>query len=142
MSESCSKATEIVYQLYGIHKQIMPKFERCTGIGQSRLDLLHKLYEDGEISQTALQKEVNIDRAAVTRHLKQLEEKGIVSRRKNPNDNRITFVRLTDEGYQKIVAYREEKERFIASVLKGFNEEERAVLSDMLTRIEHNVEKI
>ncbi|OEH92082.1 MarR family winged helix-turn-helix transcriptional regulator [Bacillus solimangrovi] len=142
MLESCSKSEEIIYQLYGIHKEILSKFERCTGIGQSRLELLHKLYESGEISQTALQKELNIDRAAVTRHLKQLEEKGIVFRRKNPSDNRITFVSLTDEGHQKIVAYREEKARFIINVLKGFEDEERTILLDMLTRIQNNVEQI
>ncbi|MEW9502808.1 MarR family winged helix-turn-helix transcriptional regulator [Jeotgalibacillus marinus] len=142
MSDSCSKETQIAFQLYGITKQILPKFERCTGISQSRLELLHKLYEVDEISQTALQKEVNIDRAAVTRHLKQLEDKEIVTRRKNPEDNRITFVRLTDQGRNRIVAYQEEKQLFITKVLKDFKEEERSVLLDMLTRIQHNIDQI
>ncbi|QBP43022.1 MarR family transcriptional regulator [Paenisporosarcina antarctica] len=119
-----------------------PKFERCTGISQSRLDLLNKLFEKEEISQTALQKEVNIDHAAVTRHLKQLEEKGMVSRRKNPADNRFTFVRLTDEGRERIASYQDEKQRFISKVLAGFAEEERSILLEMLIRIQDNVKNI
>lgn len=142
MSNSCSNEGKIVYRLYEINKQTSPKFERCTGISQSRLDLLNKLFEVDEISQTELQKEVNIDHAAVTRHLKQLEEKRMVTRRKNPADNRFTFVRLTDEGRKRIVAYQEEKQQFISKVLTGFNVEERSLLLDMLTRIQDNVKNI
>lgn len=142
LSISCREEEKIIVQLNDIYKQMSPKFERCTGISQSRLDLLHKLFEVEEISQTALQREVNIDSAAVTRHLKQLEGKGMVSRRKNPDDNRFTFVRLTEEGRQKIEAYREEKEIFISKVFKSFTKEERAVLSDMLSRIQDNVQEM
>ncbi len=119
-----------------------PKFERCTGISQSRLEILHKLFEVEEISQTALQKEVNIDSAAVTRHLKQLEAKEMVTRRKNPDDNRFTFVRLTEEGREKIASFRIEKEEFIRKVLKDFSEKEQTELSDMLSRIQNNIEEI
>ncbi len=119
-----------------------PKFERCTGISQSRLEILHKLFEVEEISQTALQKEVNIDSAAVTRHLKQLEVKEMVTRRKNPDDNRFTFVRLTEEGREKIASFRIEKEEFIHKVLKDFSEKEQIELSDMLSRIQKNIEEI
>lgn len=142
MSNSCSKDEKITVQLYDINKQTFSKFERCTGISQSRLELLHQLYEVNEISQSALQKEVNIDSAAVTRHLKQLEEKGMVMRRKNPEDNRVTFVRLTDEGRNRIKDYREGKQIFISKVLMDFTDEERTKLSDMLTRIQNNIEEI
>lgn len=142
LSNSCTDDGKIVYRLYEISKQTNPKFERCTGISQSRLDILTKLVEVEEISQTALQKEVNIDNAAVTRHLKQLEEKELITRRKCTDDNRFTFVRLTEAGRKRIVAYHEEKQKFISKVLNGFSEEERSLLLDMLLRIEDNVKKI
>ncbi|WP_273832572.1 MarR family winged helix-turn-helix transcriptional regulator [Guptibacillus sedimenti] len=142
MKASCSDEGEILYQLNNIYKQMSPKFERCTGISQSRLEILHKLFEVEEISQTALQKEVNIDSAAVTRHLKQLEAKEMVTRRKNPDDNRFTFVRLTEEGREKIASFRIEKEEFIRKVLKDFSEKEQTELSDMLSRIQNNIEEI
>jgi DNA-binding MarR family transcriptional regulator len=138
----CKEEEEILYRVFEITKQTMSKFERCTGISQARLDLLHQLYEVEEISQRALQKLVHIDHAAVTRHLKQLEEKGMVVRRKNPDDQRFTYVSLSEEGRSKIVAYRSEKQRFISNVLADFSEEERKVLLGMLSRIKENVEKI
>ena len=78
-------------------------------MSQSRLELILQLYEVDEISQKALQQEVNIDNAAITRHLKQLEANGMIVRRKNPDDNRITLVSLTEEGRNKIQAFQVEK---------------------------------
>ncbi len=52
---------------------------------------------------------MNIDNAAITRHLKQLEANEMIVRRKNPDDNRITLVSLTEEGRNKIQAFQEEK---------------------------------
>jgi DNA-binding MarR family transcriptional regulator len=140
--DTLSKEENILRYFNDIYKQMSPKFERCTGISQSRLDLLHKLIEVEEISQRALQREVNIDNAAVTRHLKQLEAKGMVSRRKNPDDNRITFVRLTTEGRERIDALCQEKKEFIDQVLKEFSSAEQDILSDMLIRIQHNLKNI
>ncbi|MDR7072483.1 MarR family winged helix-turn-helix transcriptional regulator [Fictibacillus barbaricus] len=142
MSNSFIADETILYQLYDIYRRTAPKFESCTGISQTRLKLLHELYEVEEISQRELQKRVNIDHAAVTRHLKQLEEKRMVIRRKNPEDQRFTYVQLSDEGRLRIIQYREEKQKFISDVLNGFKEEERVQLLDMLTRIQNNIEKI
>lgn len=139
----CSKEDELIIQrMFELNKKAMPKFERCTGISQSRLEILRELFEAEEITQRALQKKVNIDHAAVTRHLKQLEESGMVQRRKNPEDNRFTYVQLTDEGKRRVAAFCEEKQRFISNVLKGFSKEESSALLEMLTRIKENIEEI
>ncbi|MEH6989676.1 MULTISPECIES: MarR family winged helix-turn-helix transcriptional regulator [Bacillales] len=139
----CSKQEELIAaRLFELNKQTMPKFERCTGISQSRLEILRELFEAEEITQRELQKKVNIDHAAVTRHLKQLEEKGMVIRRKNPADNRFTYVSLTEEGKTKIAAYCEEKQLFISKILNGFSELERSTLLNMLTRIQENVDNL
>ena len=66
MTTCCSQEGEILYQLQSLHKVIGAKFEACTGISQSRLELLAVLFHVDEISQSDLQKKVNIDGAAVT----------------------------------------------------------------------------
>lgn len=118
------------------------KFEACTGISQSRLELLTLLYHADEISQSDLQKKVNIDSAAVTRHLKQLEAKGMVSRRRKPEDNRITLVRLTDQGRERIESSKKEKERFMKEMLANVSAEERRLLIDVLARMRNNIDNI
>ncbi|MGN7764627.1 MULTISPECIES: MarR family winged helix-turn-helix transcriptional regulator [Paenibacillus] len=139
MTEHLPEEDRIFERLQALNKAITPTFERCAGISPTRLRLLHELFQVTEISQISLQKQVDIDAAAITRHLKGLEENGMVSRRNNPDDNRVTLVSLTAQGRDKIRTYKEEKSRFIGSLLAGFDEPERALLADMLVRLQHNI---
>lgn len=142
MTTRCSQEAEILYQLQCLNKVIGTKFEACTGISQSRLELLALLFQVDEISQSDLQKKVNIDGAAVTRHLKQLEAKGMVSRRRKPEDNRIILVRLTGQGRERIEASKKEKERFIKEMLANVSAEERSTLKNVLVQMQKNIENI
>lgn len=132
ITQTPSEAEYIFDMLLLLNKQISSKFERCAGISASRLQLLCKLYQVEEISQTLLQKEVGIDGAAVTRHLKQLEATEMVTRRTKPEDNRVTLVRLTDYGRARIVIFKQERSQFVAQLLQSFDETQRQQLADML----------
>ncbi|MDN5709764.1 MAG: MarR family transcriptional regulator [Planococcus sp. (in: firmicutes)] len=136
---SFSQQEQVLHQFKGLTNQISPKFERCTGISASRYELLSQLYKVEEINQSTLQKLVNIDSAAVTRHLKQLEASGMVTKRRNPEDNRVIFVSLTDEGRERIVEYRKENMGFVKQMLNDFTTDEVNVLSDMLQRMQDNI---
>ncbi|MCR6112604.1 MarR family transcriptional regulator [Bacillus sp. A301a_S52] len=142
MTTFCSQEGEILYQLQVLNKVIGMKFEACTGIGQSRLELLALLFHVDEINQSELQKKVNIDGAAVTRHLKQLESKEIVSRRRKPEDNRIILVRLTDKGRELIEDSKSEKDRFMKEMLANVSAEERNMLKNVLSQMQKNIENI
>lgn len=139
MTEHLPDEDTIFELLQALHKGISPKFERCAGITPTRFRLLQELFRVSEISQISLQKTLDIDAAAVTRHLRGLEDSGMIARRNNPADNRVTLVTLTDQGREHINSYREEKTRFISELLTGFNEQERTELAEMLTRLQYNI---
>jgi DNA-binding MarR family transcriptional regulator len=139
LTEHLPDEDKIFELLQALHKGISPKFERCAGITPTRFRLLQELFRVSEISQISLQKTLDIDAAAVTRHLRGLEESGMIARRNNPADNRVTLVSLTDQGREHINSYREEKTRFISNLLAGFNEQERTELAEMLTRLQYNI---
>lgn len=139
MKCSFSEQEKILYLLKGLSNQISPKFERCTGISSSRYELLHHLYEVDEVNQSTLQKVVNIDSAAITRHLKQLESDGMVVRNKIPSDNRVTLVRLTEEGRKRIIAIKTEQNTFVNKMLHDFSKEEIDVLAKMIQRMQNNI---
>ncbi|MEH7454202.1 MarR family transcriptional regulator [Gottfriedia acidiceleris] len=142
MVNSCSMGSLILYKLHFLNKEINSKFSGCTGVSQTRLELLHQLYQVEELSQQELQKELDVDNAAITRHLKQLEASEMIIRRKKTSDNRVTLVQLTDYGRQKISSYQEEKDLFVASMLNEFSEEEMETILGMLNRIQFNIKKI
>jgi DNA-binding MarR family transcriptional regulator len=130
----------IIDSLQNLYTLLNAKFGHCAGISPSRFRLLLQLYYTDEISQTSLQKELQIDSAAVTRHLKQLEADGIVERRMNPNDNRVTLVRLSNHGRQEIVSFQEEKARFMTQLLQDFSKEEQQQFSSMIQRMQTNIQ--
>ncbi|MDF2936980.1 MAG: marR family protein [Paenibacillaceae bacterium] len=138
---TCSGEPSILDQLHHLYSQMNSAIGHCTGVSPSRLRLLQQLYHHEEISQTALQKELQIDSAAITRQLKQLEAEGIITRRVNPSDNRITLVRLSELGRQRIISHLEEKVRFLDHMLQGFSQEEQQVLAGMIARLQANIQQ-
>ncbi|TDL31274.1 MarR family transcriptional regulator [Jeotgalibacillus sp. S-D1] len=142
LAEQCAGKESVLLRLHDINKRVAPKFESCMGISQTRLAILQRLFEVDEISQKDLQLSVKVDHAAVTRHLKQMEEHGTISRHKNAADNRVTYVRLTDEGRSRIAHYCAEKTHFIEQLFDGFSEEESNQLNLLLERVQYNIEFI
>ncbi|MCM2677526.1 MarR family winged helix-turn-helix transcriptional regulator [Alkalicoccobacillus plakortidis] len=142
MTAQDSNKARVLLRLHEINKRLTPKFEQCTGISQSRLEVIHAIYNVEELSQKELQQKVNIDHAAVTRHLKQLEEKGMVTRRKSTEDNRVTFVKMTEAGRTRVQAYCEERRYFTEQLFKGLTEEEYLQLDQTLQHVQNNIENI
>ncbi|WP_019639326.1 MarR family winged helix-turn-helix transcriptional regulator [Paenibacillus fonticola] len=141
MGCSVTDQERVLFLLRELCNQFGPKFERNTNMSLSRFELLHQLFETDEMTQSTLQKSVNIDNAAVTRHLKQLESQGMVARRRNPSDQRETFVSLTKEGREQLQSCSTEKRCFVEQMLQGFSSEELHAFTAMLMRIQSNISK-
>ncbi|MGA9232207.1 MAG: MarR family transcriptional regulator [Exiguobacterium oxidotolerans] len=139
MSISCTEKGRLIYALVSVNKTIAQKFDLCTdGFSQTRMDLLAQLEVGKTISQKELQQRVNVDNAAVTRHLKHLETNGMIQRVRSESDNRVILVSLTAEGATRITQLRQQKDDFLESLLTGFTEEEQDQLAQMIQRIEDN----
>jgi DNA-binding MarR family transcriptional regulator len=137
-----SKEIHILNELKALKVQLETTFEKCTGVSQSRLEILNQLFQSEELSQSQLQKTLQIDNAAITRHLKQLEASGRITRRKSDADNRITLVQLTPQARQELASLWDEKVDFVTNMLEGFSSEEIDMTLQLLQRIGANVAKI
>lgn len=132
----------MLYQMYRVNNAINTTFDAYISISQSRFEILALIYQEIEISQSDLQKKVTLDKAAVARHLKQLEDNEIVSRRKKDGDNRIILVKLTDRGRQLIETSQREKEHFAKELLTDIKDTELTVLRKVLVQLNKNIEKM
>ncbi|MFP7494685.1 MarR family transcriptional regulator [Terribacillus saccharophilus] len=139
---ACSVRLQIFLQLQAVNKEICSKFEACLGASTSRVEILHYLLQHEEVTQSALQKEVNIDAAAVTRHLKQLEAAGTIVRFKKTEDQRATWVKLEEEAKRHIEQSYQEKSKFVQETLSGFSEEELQQFLRMLSKVSENVSHV
>lgn len=96
--------SKLFYQIKLVNQETTTKFEKQTGFSITRYELIMFLKEHGKCCQTTLQTALNIDSAAITRHLKVLEGKHYVTRERNKNNNREVFVSLTNDAKKAITS--------------------------------------
>lgn len=125
-----------------LNNQLNTKFERAMNMNSSRYELLHYLLDGGLYTQTHLQKLVNIDRAAITRHLKALEEEGYVVREKNPINNRENFVQITKKGKEDTIQCQMDTNHFNNKLFEDFTEEELKTFLRYLEKMKNRLEGI
>lgn len=98
--------------------------------------LVAVLAEGGAMSQQALCGRTRMDKVTVSRAAIGLVERGLIARAANPTDQRSHLVALTPEGwqlYEQVAPKALELER---RLFESFSEDEKALLSTMLARIE------
>lgn len=142
LSKDWSQESTLLYEIYRVNNAINTTFDAYISISQSRFEILALIAQETEIRQSDLQRKVTLDKAAVARHLKQLEEHEIVARRKKDGNNRVTWIRLTDRGRALIEHSQTEKEHFAKELLTDIDEAELAVLRKVLGRLNTNVERL
>lgn len=142
LSKDWSQESTLLYEIYRVNNAINTTFDAYISISQSRFEILALIAREAEIRQSDLQRKVTLDKAAVARHLKQLEEHEIVARRKKDGNNRVTWIRLTDRGRALIEHSQTEKEHFAKELLTDIDEAELAVLRKVLGRLNTNVERL
>ncbi|MEG2254171.1 MAG: MarR family transcriptional regulator, partial [Vagococcus sp.] len=94
------ETSKLLYQLKLANQEMTTQFEEQTGFSITRYELMQVLRENAPCSQSLIQTALKIDSAAVTRHLKILEEKNYVTRERNKENNREVMVTITDSALQ------------------------------------------
>ncbi|WP_078993129.1 MarR family winged helix-turn-helix transcriptional regulator [Streptomyces sp. MMG1121] len=120
---------------------------RRAGLSRPEFDLLGALRRTGhELTPGELARETFSSGAAVTKRLKQLTERGLVERRGDTRDRRVTHVRLTDAGRDLVDGILPEQlayEAAVLAVLAPAGQGELAgLLGELLSRLEGRMEAL
>ncbi|WP_214882913.1 MULTISPECIES: MarR family transcriptional regulator [unclassified Exiguobacterium] len=126
--------SRLLYQIKLAEQNVASSFERETGFSLTRYEMLQIVKERGVCSQRVIKEEMKIDNAAITRHLKILEEKGYVVRERNAENHREMFVRVTEKAEQDLRDC-ERDERANHLVLQALSDEEIHHLSGLLQKL-------
>ena len=133
------KVSQLLYQLKIVNQEMTAKFEKSTGFSITRYQLMMILKCKGRCSQTQLQNELKIDSAAVPRHLKLLEEKNLVKRQRNKDNNREVFVEITDEAKADLERCAREHDNSVheseQTLNIGLSDSEEEELLELLTKL-------
>lgn len=129
------KISRLLYQLKLANQEMTSLFEKETGISLTRYELMLFLKDHGPCCQIDLQNTLKIDSAAVTRHLKVLEEQGYVTRERNRENKREVFVQMTDLAQQAMKDCQEKVESLNPSFSIPLDEIEEEQLFSLLTKL-------
>jgi DNA-binding MarR family transcriptional regulator len=89
-------------------------------------------------SASQLCKDISYDGGAMTRMIDRLEAKGLITRRRCPDDRRLNKLALTEAGRAAIPKLRAVSVRILNQFLRGFSQADARQLEAYLTRMLEN----
>jgi len=111
------------------------------GLGHGQVPVLMDLHHFGEMGQNTLAEKVHVTPATMSGTLKRMERDGVIRRRSDENDARVSLVSLTEKG-ETLVAKAHElflimDEQMFANV----PDEECERILELMQTVQENLEK-
>jgi MarR family transcriptional regulator, organic hydroperoxide resistance regulator len=101
-------------------------FEREVGLSTATWFLLNMLIEEDGISQGEVSHRFEVDPSRITRLAQRLQDEGLLRRERDPEDNRVVRLYVTEEGRLLVESSQERRERFESRFRREFSPEELA----------------
>ncbi|HVB04722.1 MAG TPA: MarR family transcriptional regulator [Acidimicrobiales bacterium] len=101
-------------------------------LGLSQLSALATLERFGPLSPTALAEHERIQPPSMTRVIAALESRELIARDAHPSDRRQSVIAITDAGRHIVVEDRRRRQAWLALMIEGLEEDERAQLRSAL----------
>lgn len=128
---------ELLYNLKILDKKLIDLFEKKIGISLTRFQIIKYLHEVSFTTAKQLAQSLEIDAAAITRHLRILEQEGYVIKRRNEFNNREVFVELSQKALDEVG--RCEKETNVRDLIgEEFTTEDLQNLVQLLNKFNKN----
>lgn len=93
---------KLLHDLKILEIKVANIFEKRLEISLTRFQIIKYLYEVEIATPKQIAQLLEIDAAAITRHINKLEEGGYVKKRRNEQNNREVFVVLTQYSKNKV----------------------------------------
>ena len=125
------KSQDIADQLHSAAIHLLRKLRREdaeSGLNAPRLSALSVIVFAGPVTLGDLAAAEQVRPPTMTRIVDALEQQGLVTRRRNAQDGRSTFIAATAAGRRLLIAGRERRVRTLARRIAGLSVDERRTL--------------
>jgi DNA-binding MarR family transcriptional regulator len=119
---------------YWVKTAALEEFER-QGFHPYHHSVLALLEEGARETQGKIADALEVDRSQLVGLLDRLEEKGLVERRRDPNDRRRHVVEITAAGRKQLLEFRRLAARLEDELLQPLDADERATLHELVLKI-------
>lgn len=108
---------------------------REEGVGTAEIDLIHALRHNAGCTQARLAELLHADKAAIARRTKNLEAKGFLVRRDDPNDRRCQLLYPTEKAETLKSSKAEIEASFYEYLTAALTEEEAETFTALLEKL-------
>jgi DNA-binding MarR family transcriptional regulator len=107
------------------------------GLGQGHLNALATIYRVGSIRPGDLAQREFVSAPTMTRTLRELEDRGLVSRTDDPADGRSILITITEEGELEVLQRRSARADILAGLIVQLDTDDQRALASALPALEH-----
>ncbi|MBN8639125.1 MAG: MarR family transcriptional regulator [Anaerolineae bacterium] len=139
MSEIHESVGYLLAQLCKSHRYQADVGLNAIGLHVGQEMILARLWEEDGLSQSQLAGSLCVEPPTVTKMLTRMERGGLVERRADPADARVSRVYLTDASRNLHTHVNAAWGSLETNMLRGFDADEQIVLRDLLQRLLDNL---
>ena len=126
-----------------LHRSMIERYTKEAQLHRSQHEmLLYLIKRQTPPSQKEIASDFEVSAAAIAMSLKKLEQKGLIERIVNENDNRVNLITISELGREVMEHSRKLYESTDAAMLEGVTEEELNVISGVLDKFIDNLIRI
>lgn len=114
----------------------------ALGVYRGQPPLLEALWEQDGLTHSDLAARLHVTPATMSRMIQRMEKAGLVARKSDPADRRVSRVYLTQAGRDIRSAIAQAIRTIEADTFAGFNDEERVLLRRFLQQVRDNLIRV
>ena len=126
-------------QVVRFHHVRMQKTLDKVGLYPGQPPMLFTLYHKDGQNQKELAKKLHIKPATATVMLGRMEKSGLIERRQDSNDQRVSRVYITDKGRETCKQSAEIMKQIYGEMFSNFSEEERIIMRRLFIQMRDNL---
>lgn len=90
--------------------------------------------DGGPIRVTGLAEELAVEPSTISRHVRRLDERGLIERLHDPEDARVSLVATSRRGTEIVARVEEDRRRTLAKTLESWDTKERRAFVELMER--------
>lgn len=130
---------ELLARFARSYRSLSAAFMRQIDIPRTQAIVLHRLFIQEGMTQSEIAQLLGVQGATITGILQRMEEAGFISRHRDPDDNRLVRICLTDLGRDKERLITQQTGKLEKAIFSAFEDHERAQLRRYLARALDNI---
>ena len=142
MPDQLISDANLLAQFSQMYRTAIDTFMEKVGMFRGQGLVLCQVVKQNGMTQSEIAEALSVQGATITNMLKKMEDANLITRQRDPQDNRLVRVYATKAGIELETSIAKQLDSLEDSILAGISESDRAILRRVIWQIIGNIEKL